>query len=185
MTLVEAVALTPQELNSMTARELRAVAKTIRDVANKRITALAKVDSGHIAPAWERTRNGNKFKAPGRGAKVRDILRDIYEARGFVTSPTSRVRGARDYLKQVRTAADEMAAEYDDVGLLLRDIRRYADYLFTNYGSDIVYQAAREAVELGVPNALNYVKRAVDTIYEERQRAINDLFNEWEDWDAF
>lgn len=93
MKLQDALNVTPQQINSMTERELRAYARTLFDAANKRIWRIN--DSGIYSPSVEylKTQKGiEKFSSPQTMGELRE---SVATARKFLSKETSTVSGAR------------------------------------------------------------------------------------------
>lgn len=100
MKIQDALNVTPQQINSMTERELRAYARTLFDVANKRITRVN--DSGVYSPSviYLKTQKGiEKFYKPQTMGELRE---SVATARKFLSKESSTVSGSKAIDRRVR-----------------------------------------------------------------------------------
>lgn len=100
MKLQDALNVTPQQINSMTERELRAYARTLFDAANKRITRINNSDTYSPSVDYLKTQKGiEKFFKPETMGELRE---SVATARKFLSKETSTVRGARAVDTRIR-----------------------------------------------------------------------------------
>lgn len=107
MKIQDALNVTPQQINSMTERELRAYARTLFDTANKRISRVN--DSGVYSPSvnYLKSQKGiEKFTSPETMGQLRQT---VAAAREFLSKESSTVKGSRaiDTRVRARIGADK------------------------------------------------------------------------------
>ena len=111
MKIRDILAINPEDILKMSEGELRTVVRDLGRVANARITKLEKAGLTHISQAYQtafpkqkksrKSRNKTgRFSA--KGLNLNQLRAEYKRAKGFVTAPTSTIKGAQQYGQELK-----------------------------------------------------------------------------------
>lgn len=115
MKINDILAIDPEDILKMSEVELRTVVRDLGRVANTRITKLEKAGLTHISQAYQtafpkqkrgknigrKSRNKTgRFSA--KGINLNQLRAEYKRAKGFVTAPTSTIKGAQQYGQELK-----------------------------------------------------------------------------------
>ena len=111
MKIKDILAINPEDILKMPEDELRTVVRDLGRVANMRITKLEKAGLTNISQAYQtafpkqkksrKSRNKTgRFSA--KGLNLNQLRAEYKRAKGFVTAPTSSLKGARQYGQELK-----------------------------------------------------------------------------------
>lgn len=169
MTLDEFMRISPEQLNRMTEKELRAAVRTAATAANKRIARLGASEVGQTSLAYINAQRRGSFTSKDKDLNA--LRAETRRIQRFVSSPTSSLRSYKAYTRRVMHDAAEKISEQTghetspqlnkvnmaDFWKTFRKLKELRPDIFVHYDSheivDRIYMVALQS-DLNIENVL-------------------------------
>lgn len=175
--------LTPKDINSMSAKELRKIVSTMRRTSSQRLKRLEKVGLKRKNQV-KRTTNLKKLN-------VNQLRAEWKHEYNFLSSKTSTVRGSKEELKNLANklslnfeeSAKEISEQIKNIFNLYDEVKEnFPQELLSYVGSERILSYINELTETGetFENIIEKAKMKVDELYNERiQTPVDTMGDFW------
>lgn len=181
------------DLNSLSAKDLKTVTSRLVSASNKRINRLAKTERGTSSFAYQTVQErGRKFSV--RGKSTNEVRQEFSNARRFLKMKTSTVRGWKEYRGEMQSRltksldVDKLEWSETTESKFWKVYRRFEEKhggKFKKGDSDRIQQILTEMFDTSDKRrSADYFTKRVDDLwneyYEEEQEEsehIGDLFD--------